>query len=104
MPVFTEADEACRGDALVALANIRYQMVMGESEGLIDYYAQAAVNCGLSRPDVDLYIARSRTCFDKPAYLLPLHSATQAYLSGDETAEGYAAFIDGSFIDHATIH
>ncbi|MCU1136937.1 MULTISPECIES: hypothetical protein [Stenotrophomonas] len=104
MSIYTEADEACRGDALVALANIRYQMVMGESEGLIDYYAQAAVNCGLSRPDVNQYIARSRTCFDKPAYLFPLYSATQAYLSGGESAEGYAAFIDASFIDHATIH
>ena len=104
MPVYTEADEACRGDALVALANIRYQMVMGESEGLIDYYAQAAVNCGLSRPDVNRYVARSRICFDKPAYLLPLYSATQAYLSGDESAEGYAAFIDASFIGHIAIH
>lgn len=104
MSVHTEADEACRGNPLLALGNIRYQMVMGESDGMIDYYADAAIRCGLKREDVRLYIEKSRTCFGESAYLAPLCSATQAYMAGSESADGYASFISASFIDLTTIH
>ena len=104
MSVYTEADEACRGNPLLALGNIRYQMVMGESKGMIDYYADAAIRCGLKREDVRLYIKESQSCFGKSAYVEPLCSPTQAYMAGAESADGYASFISASFIDLTTTH
>lgn len=46
---YTEADETCHGDPLVALANHRYQLYSGETAGVIGLYEDAAVRCGIPR-------------------------------------------------------
>lgn len=58
MNSYTEADEACKGDLSDALLNLRHQVAMDETAGVIDMYAEAAYKCGATRQQVSTYSAR----------------------------------------------
>lgn len=58
--VVTEADESTHGDQLVALANVRWQLLMDESMGVVDMYQEAAVRTGVSALTVNEYTRHTR--------------------------------------------
>ncbi len=47
----TEADEAAT-DKVTALSNLQYQIVKGETMGIIGMYEQAAINAGASGAEI----------------------------------------------------
>lgn len=58
MNSYTEADEACKGDVSRALLNLRHQVAMDETAGVIDMYAEAAYKCGATHQQVSNHRAR----------------------------------------------
>ncbi|OGU23672.1 MAG: hypothetical protein A2580_13360 [Hydrogenophilales bacterium RIFOXYD1_FULL_62_11] len=50
---YSEADEACEGDQSKALSNLRHQVVMRESAGVIAMYELAALKCGARWDQID---------------------------------------------------
>ena len=101
MPYSTsEADEASKGDALVALANLRWQVLGNETNGVIDMYAAAAVRCGVANVAVSRFIQQVRDTLGltpapgrRSALLIDLSLRTRDYLSRRLPASAFASSI-----------
>jgi len=85
----TEADESARHGTLIAYANHRFQLYMGESMGVIDMYEEAAVARGVPRTALEMDRNRLRRMLaplsaDQCRNLaLSLNLDVRAYLDGD---------------------
>lgn len=56
--MLTEADEAAHGCLQTALRNIAFKVVFGETQGVIEHYADAARRLGASQDQIDRAMRR----------------------------------------------
>lgn len=85
---FTEADESARHGALIAFANHRFQLFMGETFGVVEMYEEAAVRKGISRDALEMERNRLRpliaACGEEEGrkMAISLNNDVLKYLSG----------------------